>query len=63
MQAFRFIGIEENNYQRWTVGDEIDMFFLDEDNSAYKDNPAHVLASAEQIVLSGAVLLTAAILM
>ena len=63
MQAFRFIGKEENNYQRWSVGDEIDMFFLDEDHSAYKDNPAHLLASAEQIVLSGAVLLTAAILM
>jgi len=39
------------------------MFFLDYDHDGFKDNPDHVLAGAEQIVLSGAVLLTAAILM
>jgi len=39
------------------------MFVIDWENSEYKDNLAHVLAGAEQVVLSGAVLLTAAILM
>jgi len=39
------------------------MFFLDKTNGEYADNDAHVLAGAEKIVLSGAVLLTAAILM
>jgi len=39
------------------------MFFLDWENEDYADNKAHVLAGAEKIVLSGAVLLTAAILM
>jgi len=57
------IGQEENNYERWSVGDEINLFLIDFHNDEYKDNAAHVLAGAEQIVLSGAVLLTAAILM
>ena len=30
--AFRFIGANENGGARWSVGDTIDMFFLDFNN-------------------------------
>jgi hypothetical protein len=45
------------------VGDSIEMFMIDMINSEYKDNSGHILAGADQIVLSGVLLLTAAILM
>jgi hypothetical protein len=32
-QAFRFIGQEENDYQRWSAGDLINLFFVDWENS------------------------------
>ena len=63
MQAFRFIGQEENDHDRWSVGDEINMFFLDSENSKFADNEAFVLEGAAQLAVSGAVLLASAFLM
>ncbi len=57
-KAFRFIGQEENDWQRWSTGDTLDMFLLDHANSKFTENPGFVLAGAAQLAASGVVLLT-----
>lgn len=61
--AWRFIGADENDGQRWTVGDEIDLFWIDTENEEFKDNPGFVLEGATQLVVGGVILLTSAFLM
>ena len=35
--AFRFIGADENDGNRWSVGDTIDMFSLDFENTKFTE--------------------------
>lgn len=61
--AFRFIGQQENDYNRWTAGDEINLFFLDYEHDEYADNAGFVLAGAVNLAVGSAVLLASAFLM
>jgi hypothetical protein len=35
LNAFRFIAIDENDGQRWSTGDTIDLFWLDYENHEF----------------------------
>lgn len=59
---YRFIGAQEHGGRRWSPGDEIDLFFLDQVNDEFADNAAFVLAGACQLAVGG-LALVAAILM
>ena len=52
--AFRFIGAEENGGNRWSVGDTIDMFYLDFENSKFTENKEHELLGAATLTLTAA---------
>lgn len=48
--AFRFVGQQENDWQRWGSGDSIDLFFLDYENDAFTDNVGFILAGSWALV-------------
>ena len=52
--AFRFIGANENGGARWSVGDTIDLFYLDFENSEMKENPEFELLGATTLSLTAA---------
>ena len=52
--AFRFIGANENGGARWSVGDTIDLFYLDFENSEMEDNSEFELAGATTLSLTAA---------
>jgi hypothetical protein len=56
--AFRFIGANENNGNRWSVGDKIDVFVVDDEHAEFKDNNEFVLLSASTLAVSGIALLS-----
>ena len=60
---FRFIGHEENDGARWSVGDTIDTFALDFKNDKLTDNEGFELAGAAHLAAAGATLLAAVVLM
>lgn len=52
--AFRFIGATENGGARWSVGDTIDMFYLDFNNDEMEQNDGFELAGATTLSLTAA---------
>ncbi len=56
--AFRFIGANENDGNRWTVGDKIDVFAVDYQHDEFMDNNEFVLLSASTLAVSGITLLS-----
>jgi hypothetical protein len=52
--AFRFIGAEENGGNRWSVGDTIDLFYLDFENGKFTENNEHELLGAATLTLTAA---------
>ncbi len=50
--ACRFIGAKENDGNRWSVGDTIDVFVVDEDRLQFKDNNEFELLSASTLEAS-----------
>jgi len=61
--GFRFIGASENDGARYTVGDQIDVFYLDHVNSLYEDQPGFELTSASALAVGAGAALIASILM
>jgi len=61
-KTWRFIGANENDGMRWSVGDTIDMFLMEFVHDEVKDNPEFVLASAAALA-SGSIAILAAVLM
>lgn len=60
----RFIGASENDGLRWSVGDTIDLFFLDWENSQFKENNEFELAGSTALVwAAGTVALLSAAMM
>ena len=59
--AFRFIGASENGGNRWSVGDEIDLFYLEFENPSMTENEGFELAGAATLTLaaSGIALISA----
>jgi hypothetical protein len=62
LDAFRFIGADENDGARWAAGDTIDLFVIDSMNELTKDNEGFELAGAVNLAAGGAVLLAAALM-
>ena len=60
--SIRFIGANENDGNRWSTGDVIDMFMLDFVNDEVTENPEFVLASATTLAV-GSIAVIAAVLM
>ena len=56
--AFRFIGANENDGNRWSVGDTIDVFVVDDEHQEFKDNNEFELLSASTLAVSGIALLS-----
>lgn len=52
--AFRFIGDNENGGARWSVGDTIDMFYLDFENEEVEQNNGFELGGATTLSLTAA---------
>ena len=62
--SFRFIGAEENGGNRWSVGDTIDLFYLDFEHSKFTENKEHELLGAATLTLTAAgIALFSAVLM
>ena len=62
--AFRFIGADENDGNRWSVGDTIDLFYLDFENDKFAETKEHELLGAATLTLTAAgVALFSAVLM
>ena len=62
--AFRFIGAEESGGNRWSVGDTIDLFYLDFANEKVTENKEHELLGAATLTLTAAgIALFSAVLM
>jgi hypothetical protein len=61
-KTWRFIGANENDGNRWSVGDSIDMFLMDFVNEELTENPEFILASAAALA-SGSIAILAAVLM
>jgi hypothetical protein len=61
--GFRFIGASENDGARYTVGDQIDVFYLDFVNDLYNDQTGFELASASALAVGAGAALVASILM
>ena len=53
----RFIGVEENDGARWSVGDTLDLFVLDYKNIVVTPNDGFELANAVHLSVVGATLL------
>ena len=60
--AFRFIGANENDGLRYSVGDTINMFFVDYMNSEFEENPDFELLGATTLAAGGAALLMAVLM-
>jgi hypothetical protein len=60
--AFRFIAANENGGMRYSVGDTIDMFFLDYQNSEFEENADFELLGAAKLAAGGAALLMAVLM-
>ena len=60
--AFRSIGANENDGNRYSVGDTIDMFYVDKQNDEFKENPDFELAGAATLAAGGAALLMAVLM-
>ena len=60
--AFRFIGANENDGLRYSVGDTIDMFYVDFENEEFKENEVFELAGAATLAAGGAALLMAVLM-
>ena len=56
--AFRFIGANENDGNRWSVGDKIDVFVVDDEHVQFMDNNEFELLSASTLAVSGIALLS-----
>ena len=56
--AFRFIGANENDGNRWSVGDTIDLFVVDDEHLEFMDNDEFELLSASTLAVSGIALLS-----
>ena len=56
--AFRFIGANENDGNRWSVGDKIDVFVMDGEHLQFMDNNEFELLSASTLAVSGIALLS-----
>jgi len=62
--AFRFIGADENDGKRWSVGDTIDMFSLDFVDEKFTETEGFELLGAATLTLTAAgVALFSAVLM
>jgi hypothetical protein len=64
--VFRFIGIDENDGNRWAPGDTMDLFFVDTFNShdEFVESPDFELAHAATLSLAaGSIALISAVLM
>jgi hypothetical protein len=62
-QGFRFIGQQENDYNRWSAGDTIDLFSMDLYNQEFTDNAGHELAGAVELTVASAALIASVLLM
>ena len=60
--AFRFIGANENDGLRYSVGDTINMFFVDFMNDEHEENPDFELLGATTLAAGGAALLMAVLM-
>ena len=60
--AFRFIGANENDGLRYSVGDTIDMFYVDFENDEFEENPDFELLGATTLAAGGAALLMAVLM-
>ena len=56
--AFRFIGANENDGNRWSVGDTIDLFVVDYEHTQFNENAEFELLSASTLAASGIALLS-----
>ena len=61
--VWRFVGAQENDWNRYSVGDELNMFFLDYEHTALTENASFVLAGASQLVAASGVALLTVVLM
>ena len=62
--AFRFIGADENDGNRWSVGDTIDMFSLDVARTKFVETEGFELLGAATLTLTAAgIALFSAVLM